>query len=40
MKEIYKGYFITKDGRVFNKHNKQLSPVDNGKGYLILNINI
>lgn len=40
MKEIYKGYFITKDGRVFNKHNKQLSPVNNGKGYLILNINI
>ena len=40
MKEIYDNYYITKDAEVFNKYGKKLSPVDNGKGYLILNINI
>ena len=40
MKEIYNNYYITRDAEVFNKYGKKLSPVDNGKGYLILNINI
>lgn len=40
MKQIYENYFVTKEGIVFNKHKKQLSPVNNGRGYLILNINI
>lgn len=40
MKQIYDGYYITKDAEVFNKHGKKLSPVDNGKGYFILNINV
>ena len=40
MKQIYDGYFITENAEVFNKHGKKLSPVDNGKGYLILNLNI
>lgn len=33
MKEIY-GYFVTKDGRLFNKKGKQLKLFDSGKGYL------
>lgn len=40
MKQIYDNYFISENSEVFNKHGKKLSPVDNGKGYLILNINI
>lgn len=40
MKEIYKNYFITKDSKVYNKHNKIMSPADNGKGYLILNLRV
>lgn len=40
MKQIYDGYYITENSEVFNKYGKKLSPVNNGKGYLILNINI
>lgn len=37
MKEIY-GYFITEDGRIFNKYGKELSPSDNGRGYLVIGL--
>ena len=37
MKEIY-GYFVTEDGKVFNKHLKELSPSDNGRGYLVVGL--
>ena len=40
MKQIYDGYYITQDGKIFNKFKKQLSPYDNGKGYLVVNIQI
>ena len=40
MKQIYDGYFVTEDGKVYNKYRKLLSPVDNGKRYLLLNLNI
>ena len=40
MKQIYENYFVTEKGIVFKKHKKQLSPVDNGRCYLNLNINI
>ena len=37
MKKIYDNYYVTEDGKVFNNF-KQLSPCDNGKGYLILGL--
>ena len=37
---MYENYFITEEGLLFNKYKKKLSPVDNGRGYLIVNINI
>jgi hypothetical protein len=40
MKKIYDSYFITVNGEVFNKHKKLLTPQDNGKGYLILNLRV
>ena len=33
MKEIY-GYFVTEDGRLYNKKGKELKLYDSGKGYL------
>lgn len=39
-KEYGDGYIIFENGDIYNKYNKKLSPVDNGKGYLIININI
>lgn len=39
MKEIFKKYYVTEDGKVFNKF-KQLSPVFNGRGYLVLGLMI
>lgn len=38
MKKIYENYFISEDGKVLNKFNKELKPVDNGKGYLRVNL--
>lgn len=38
MKKIFENYFINEQGEVFNKHNKKLSPVFNGKGYLVLGL--
>ena len=38
MKEIYNNYYITKNGDIFNKHNKKITPVDNGRGYLIVGL--
>lgn len=40
MKQIYENYFVTQDGKVYNKHNKLLSPFDNGRGYLVLGLTI
>ena len=40
MKKIYDNYFIDIDGNVYNKHNKILKPVDNGKGYLRVNLTL
>lgn len=37
MKEIY-GYFVTEDGKVFNKHLKELNPSNNGRGYLVVGL--
>lgn len=36
----YCGYFVTEDGRVINKHGKQLRTFDNGRGYQILQLRI
>ena len=38
MKQIYENYFVTEKGEVYNKYKKLLSPVDNGRGYLILGL--
>ena len=38
MKQIYENYYITEDGKLYNKYNKQLSASDNGRGYLIYNV--
>ena len=40
MKQIFNKYFVTQCGQVYNRHNKKLSPCDNGKGYLILGLMI
>lgn len=32
------GYSITQDGRVFNKHGREMKQFDNGKGYLLVNL--
>ena len=34
----YYGYFVSKDGRVFNKFGKELAASDNGRGYLVVNL--
>lgn len=39
-KEFGDKYTIYENGDIYNKYNKKLSPVDNGKGYLIVNIYI
>lgn len=39
-KEFGDKYTIFENGDIYNKYNKKLSPVDNGKGYLIVNVNI
>lgn len=40
MKKIYENYYIDLNGNVYNKHNKILKPVDNGKGYLRVNLTL
>lgn len=40
MKQIYDNYTINEDGDVFNKYDKKLSPVDNGKGYLMVGLTL
>lgn len=40
MKEIYVNYKINENGFVFNKYGKELSPCDNGKGYLIVGLTV
>ena len=40
MKQIYENYFITETGEIYNKYNKQIKPVDNGKGYLIVGLTV
>ena len=40
MKKIYDNYHIDLNGNVYNKHNKILKPVDNGKGYLRVNLTL
>ena len=39
-KEFGDNYIIFENGDIFNKYNKKLSPCDNGKGYLMVNVNI
>jgi len=36
----YGSYTVTKDGKVFNRHGKELSPSDNGRGYLIVGMTL
>lgn len=39
-KEFGDNYTIFENGDIFNKYGKKLSPCDNGKGYLMVNVNI
>lgn len=38
MKQIFEKYYITEEGNIYNQYKKKLSPCDNGKGYLLVNI--
>lgn len=38
MKIIYENYTINEDGEIFNRYNKKIQPVDNGKGYLVVGL--
>ena len=38
--KIYDNYTITPEGDIFNKYNKKMSLVDNGKGYLVLGLTL
>ena len=37
-KTIYDNYTIYENGDIYNKYNKKLSPANNGKDYLIVNL--
>lgn len=39
-KEIYEGYAVSKEGVVLGRRGKPMSPTDNGRGYLIVKMNI
>lgn len=36
----YFSYKVTEDGKIFNKHGKQLKTYDNGRGYQILQLRV
>ena len=38
-KTIYDNYKLYENGDIVNKYGKKISPVDNGKNYLIVNLN-
>lgn len=39
-KEFGDNYIIFENGDIYNKYGKKLSPCDNGKGYLMVNVSI
>ena len=34
----YHSYFVTRDGKIFNKHGKRMKTQDNGRGYQIVGL--